>query len=372
MKRKECLLIGTLLLLLLSCSSAWPQPQTGTISGVIMLNKMERAPNLQVVVTSRTTGKDYKTKTDKKGQFLIAGLQIDDYNLTVLGANGDVLYVNETRVKVRGPGTDDLEPIDLSDPAASKGRAGTPADAGNATAGKMTKEQQKAHDAQVKADNEKIARMNEFIGQYQAAAQAQKWPDAEKALQQLLTLLPDTTRWEFYKALGDAQGRNNELPEAIQTYDKGIRLAEAIVAGKAPADPRNPNPDPAKAKAGIGQMLIAEGNIYVKLQQPEMATPLFQQATLDNPNPGLAYYNLCAVEFNANKMPEAVSACSKSIASDPARADAWFFKGAALFKEGPTATTKGDTVAALNKYLELDPQGQHVSEAKSMLETVQK
>jgi tetratricopeptide (TPR) repeat protein len=369
MKRKEWIFAG-MLALLLNCPPACPQALTGALSGTITRSNEPQA-NLQVLIISKTVGKEYKTKTDKKGQYLCAGLLVDDYRVLVVGANGDVLYVNDDYLKVRGPNPDQLD-IDLSNPQAKRGRAGTDADTRGLTSSKMTKEQLKAHEAQVKADNEKIARMNEFVGQYQAAAQAQKWPEAEKALQQLLALIPDTTRWEFYKALGDAQARNNESQEAIQTYDKGIRIAQSIVAGKAAPDPHNPNPDPAKAKAGIGQMLIGEGNIYVKLEKPEMATPLFQQATTDSPNPGLAYYNLCAVEFNANKILDAVNACEKSIAADPTRADAWFFKGAALYKEGPTAASKGDTVAALNKYLELDPQGQHVSEAKTMLETVQK
>ena len=369
MKRKEWIFAG-IFVLLLSCSSAWAQGLTGQVSGTITKSNEPQA-NLQIVIISQTVGKEYKTKTDKKGQYLCAGLLVDDYRFLVLGANGDVLYVNDSAVRVRGPNTTPLD-IDLSNPEASRGRAGTEADIRNLAGSKMTKEQIKAHDAQVKADNEKIVKMNEFIGQYQAAANAQKWPEAEKALQQVLALVPDTTRWEFYKALGDAQVHNNESQDAIQTYDMAIHIAQTIVAGKAAPDPRNPNPDPAKAKAGIGQMLIAEGNIYVKLEKPEMATPLFQQATADTPNPGLAYYNLCAVEFNANKILDAVNACEKSIAADPTRADAWFFKGAALYKGGPTPASKGDTIAALNKYLELDPQGQHASEAKSMLETVQK
>jgi tetratricopeptide (TPR) repeat protein len=369
MKRKEWIFAG-IFVLMLSNIPASPQAITGQLTGTITKSNAPVA-NVQVLIVSRTIGKEYKTKTDKKGQYLCAGLNVDDYSLLVLSANGDVLYVNEGSVKVRGPNRDDLD-IDLDNPTASKGRAGTEADTRSLTSSKMTKEQLKAHDAQVKADNEKIARMNEFIGQYQAAAKAQKWPEAEKALQQVLAVIPDTTRWEFYTALGDAQVRNNEPQDAIQTYDKGIGIAQSIIAGKAAPDPRNPNPDPAKAKAGMGQMFIAEGNIYVKLGKPEMATPLFQQATADNPNPGLAYYNLCAVEFNANKILDAVNACEKSIAADPTRADAWFFKAAALYKGGPAPESKGDTVSALNKYLELDPQGQHASEAKSMLETVQK
>lgn len=363
MKRKECVYIGTLLLLL-SWLPAWPQAMNGGIAGVITKNN-EPAANMQVVIISQTTGKEYKTKTSKKGEYLCTGLVIDDYRVEVIGPSGDILYINDSFLRVRGHDTSELN-IDLANPDASKGRAGTEADTRSAAAGKMTKEQLKAHEAQVKADNEKVARMNEFITQYQAAAQAQKWPDAEKALKQILALVPDTTRWEFYKALGDAQARNNELAEAIQSYDKGIQLAQAIVSGKAPADPRNPNPDPNKAKAGIGGMLVAEGNAYVKMEKPEMATPLFQQATQDAPNPGLAYYNLCSVEFNANKMPDAVDACNKAIAADPSRAEAWFLKGAALYKAGSPGS-KSDIVTALNKYLELDPQGPHAAEAKSML-----
>jgi len=284
-KRKEWVVAGVLVVLL-SCAPAFPQSITGAVAGTVTKNNEPQA-NLQVLIISQTIGKEYKAKTDKKGQYLCAGLVIDDYRVLLLGPNGDVFYFNDTSLRVRGHETSPLD-IDLANPEASKGRAGTDADTRSLTASKMTKEQLKAHEAQVKADNERISHMNEFIAQYQAAAQAQKWADAEKALQQVLSLIPDTTRWEFYKALGDAQGHNNELKEAVQTYDKGIGIAQSIVAGKAAPDPRNPNPDPARAKAGIGQMLIAEGNIYVKLQQPEMATPLFQQATQENPNPSLA------------------------------------------------------------------------------------
>jgi tetratricopeptide (TPR) repeat protein len=236
----------------------------------------------------------------------------------------------------------------------------------------MTKEQEKAEAARIKAYNDKIPAMNALLSQTQAAMQAQKWADAEKALKQLLEVNPDTTRWEFYKTLGDLQSRNNELPDAIQTYDKGIQTAQTIISGKALKDPGNPNPDPEKAKAGIGQMLIAEGNAYVKLEKPELAAPIFQQATQENPNPGLAYYNLCAVQFNANKLNDAIATCDKSIAADPSRAEAWFLKGAALYKisQGGSGKAAPGTVEALNKYLELDPKGQHVNEAKTILQTV--
>lgn len=367
MKRKECLFAGALLLAFGSIL-AWAQGYTGGVQGVVTQNN-QPSPNLQIVLTSNTTSKQYKTKTDKKGEYFLAGVIIDEYVLKVIDANGAVLYVNDRSVRLHG---NDVIPIDidLSNPEASRGRVGTPADAeAQPASSKMTKEQQKAEAARIKADNEKIASMNEFIKQYQAAAQAQNWPEAEKALKQLLAVIPDTTRWEFYQRLGDAQDHNNELADALRSLDKGIDLAQAIASGKAANDPHNPSPDPARAKAGVGQMLVAEGNAYVKLGSPELATPLFAQATQDNPNPALAYFNLCAVEFNASKMEAAVAACDRSIASDPSRAEAWFLKGSALYKTGKTDSGKV-AVEALNKYLELDPNGQHASEAKSILQTV--
>jgi len=118
-------------------------------------------------------------------------------------------------------------------------------------------------------------------------------------------------------------------------------------------------------------MLIAEGNAYVKLDKPELSAPLFQQAAQDNPNPGLAYYNLCAVQFNAGKWDDAVATCDKAIAADATRAEAWFLKGTALYKIGqkPGQAVGQSTVEALNKYLQLDPNGSHAAEAKTILET---
>ncbi|MGE5322239.1 MAG: tetratricopeptide repeat protein, partial [Actinomycetota bacterium] len=205
--------------------------------------------------------------------------------------------------------------------------------------------------------------MNGLIQQAQAAMQAQNWADAEKALKQLIADDPNTTRWEFYKALGDSQRNQQHLQDAIQSYEKGIQIATAVVSGTAPKDPHNPNPDPAKAKAGAGQMLNAEGGIYVQMNNNDQAIAAFRRGAEIDPNPGMAYYNLCAMEFNSAKYDGAADACGKSVAADPSRADAWFFKGAALSKAG-----KGAAAAeALNKYLQLDPNGPHAAQAKQML-----
>jgi tetratricopeptide (TPR) repeat protein len=361
MERKESFAIGVLLLFMIGAITASAQ-LTGGVKGVVTKTG-EPMPNLRVIFTSTTTSKQYKATTDANGEYVSNGMNVGPYRVEVLAANGEVLYTN-TSYSLRTNSNFVLS-IDLGNASASGGVAGAVA-----APRKMTKEEEKAEAARIKAYNDKLPALNALLSQAQAAMQAQKWPEAEKALKDLLAANPQTSRWEFYKTLGDVQGRNSEWQDAIKTYDAGIQTAQAIITGTAPKDPGNPTPDPARAKTGISQMLVAEGNAYVKLDKPELSAPLFQQAALDNPNPGLAYYNLCAVQFNAGKWDDAVATCDKAIAADSTRAEAWFLKGTALYKITQPGKTVGPaTVEALNKYLQLDPNGSHAAEAKTILET---
>jgi tetratricopeptide (TPR) repeat protein len=362
MKTGKCLLAGLLMAAL--SVLAWAQGYSARASGTVTKNGTP-VDNVQVVFSIPEMGKQYKTKTDKRGNFFSTGMGYGNYKLQVIGAGGEVLFTRTDLLIDR----EEIPPlnIDLANPAASYGVAGDSSGGKQPAAPpKMTKEQQKAEAARVKAENEKLASMNELITKYQASSQAGNWPEAEKALEQLLAADPNTTRWEVYQRLADAQDHNNEQADALRNLDKGIALAQAIISGKAPKDPHNPNQDPGRAKIGISQMLVTEGTIYTKMGNAELAAPLFAQAAQDNPNPALAYYNLCVTQFNASKWDDAVSACDKSLASDPSHAEAWFLKGSALYKSGKAESSKS-AVEALNKYLELDPNGQHANDAKTIL-----
>jgi tetratricopeptide (TPR) repeat protein len=355
MKREKIFAIAatSMILLALSAMNAWGQGYTGGIKGKVTKNN-EPARDLHVTVTDPNTGRQFKTKTDKKGEFTLVGLQPGSYVLEILGDKKEVLFHKNEGVEA------DLrdETIELTRPEASGGSAGGESGSSNRNK-KMTKEEVAAQ----KADAEKLKGMNVLIQQAQAAMQAQNWADAEKALKQLIADDPNTTRWEFYKALGDSQRNEQHLEDSIQSYEKGIQVAMAVSSGTAPKDPHNPNADPAKAKEGAGQMLNAEGGIYVQMNNNDKAIDAFKRGAEIDPNPAMAYYNLCAMEFNAAKYDDAAAACDKSVTADPNRADAWFFKGAALTKAGKAPAA----VEALNKYLQLQPNGMHAAEAKQML-----
>jgi hypothetical protein len=74
-------------------------------------------------------------------------------------------------------------------------------------------------------------------------------------------------------------------------------------------------------------------------------------------------------------MDAAEAACTKAIAADPNKADAYFIKGSAMFGKGKMDannkwTVPDGTAQALNKYLELAPTGAHANDVKQMLEAV--
>jgi tetratricopeptide (TPR) repeat protein len=218
--------------------------------------------------------------------------------------------------------------------------------------------------AALKAQREKALKINALIEQASQDTQARNWAQAAAGYKQLIEL--DPNRYEFYAALGNMQLNLGQYDDAIHTYDKGIQLAQNL---------SGPKEDPARTKAALGQMLTNEGNCYLKLRKNDAAIAAYEKAAALDPNPGTAYFNLCATQYNMGNMDAAASACEKAIAADPTKADAYFIKGSALYGNGHIDNQKKyivppGTVEALNKYLELAPNGGHVADVKAMLEAL--
>jgi Carboxypeptidase regulatory-like domain/Tetratricopeptide repeat/TPR repeat len=323
MKRNAVVCVLTVLLLAAGLLPARSQSVGGTAEGKVM-REGTPLPNVQVVLTNTTTTKPYKTKTDKNGEFALLGLPAGNYKIEVFGEKGEKLFTEMTDIGMQGnTSVSNILKIDISkdsQPVAEDNKFGVP----DAPAPKLTKEQI----AKIEADNKKIAGMNSLITEVQNARQAQDWPKAENALKQLLAAAPDTTRWDFYYFLGEAQSRSNKLPEAVQSYEKGIEVAKGVIAGTSPADSKIPTLNPAAAKAGTARMLTSQGNVYLKLQKQDEAIAALKKAAALDPS-ALNQYNLCGVAYTAQKYNEAKAPC--------------------------------------NKYLELEPTGAHAEEVKAFL-----
>jgi tetratricopeptide (TPR) repeat protein len=185
----------------------------------------------------------------------------------------------------------------------------------------------------------------------------------------------DPNRYQFYQALGDAQSNLNKYEDAVDSYGKGIDLAQGFASGTTPKDPKNPDSDPVKAKTALGQMLTSQGNAYLKLKKSPEAIAAYTKAAEMSPNPGIAYFNICATQYNTGNTEGALAACDKAIAADPTKADAYFIKGSLLMGAGKMDAggkyiPPEGTAETLNKYLQLAPDGQHAADVKQMLQMI--
>ena len=320
MKRNAVVLALATLLFAVGSSPAHSQSVGAQAEGKVT-QEGSPLPNAQVVFTNTQTGKIYKTKTEKNGEFRMLGVPYGAYQVDVLDEKGGKLFSDKTTLGTDNTTSSNFLNIPVSKEPIAENKFGLPEPA----APKLTKEQL----AKIQADNKKIAGLNSLISDAQNARQAQDWPKAENALKQLIAAAPDSSRWDFYMALGEAQSKSNKLAEAVQTYDKGVQIAQSLISGSSPADPKIPSLNPAAAKSGAGRMLTAQGNDYLKLQKPDEAIASLKKAAEIDPSSALFSYNLCGVEFNAQKFDDARTAC--------------------------------------NKYLQLEPSGPHAEEVKTFL-----
>jgi len=350
MKRREYFVI-LVLTLALGAVAAWAQANLTRAEGRVT-NGGKPVPDAQVVLTFQDSGKAFKVKTDKNGAFSVIGLPRGNYTVEVFNAAGENLYQRKNQ-----PLTGEGGAVDKLDIELTTGQA------------KMTSEQVEA----IKTQNAKAQSINAMIAEYQTAASAKDWQATIAPLQGMVAA--DPTRWEYFQALGNSQFNIGEYENAVQTFDKGIQVAQGYASGATPKDPKNPNSDPVKAKQGIGQMLANQGNAYLKLNKKDQAIAAYTKAAELDPNPGTAYFNLCATQYNSGNTEGALAACDKAIAADPNKADAYYIKGSLLIasstleKDGKVKAVPG-TAEALNKYLELAPDGPHAADVKQMLEYI--
>jgi tetratricopeptide (TPR) repeat protein len=219
----------------------------------------------------------------------------------------------------------------------------------------------------MKDKSARASRMNGLIDKANQAIQTREWRQLEELTQELIA--EDSVSWQFYQWLGNAQLILGKYEEAIKTEDQGLYLASKETNSPA-------HPEQAKTRtAAMSKMFTTQGDAYLKLRKNDEAVRAYTKAAAVDPNPGTAYFNLCATLYNQGDMPGAISSCDRAIAADPSRADAYFIKASALFglgtldKQNKYVVPPG-TIELLNKYLDISPNGSHAADVKAMLEYV--
>ncbi len=293
--------LAAALLFMIPQTSSHP---TTAISGSVLDREGKPMANAVVVYSEfhgeTTTGRAYKLKTNRKGEF--SGLVASGYyNIEITAPDGTRVYTG-----TRSVGTDkNLNPeplktnvlnVDLSAVRAN-GEMVTSTAAGNISQADLNA---------IRKDNARVLRINQLLPELRVALDAQDWLKATGFLQQLIVLDPD--RWEFYQNLGTIQANLTHYQDAIQTFTKGVEVAEkALVHTVAPV----------KAKADISNLLMGEGDAYNRLGQLDEALALYTKAAAIAPQPEVALYHACNAQSNNGRSAAAIDSCSQAIAIDP-------------------------------------------------------
>ena len=314
------------------------------------------------------SGRKYDIKTNSKGEYFSLGIAPGKYKVALL-KDGQQLY-NFTNVPVTLQEDANVLDFDLKKEQAAQAQ-------GQGISPEELKKRQEAAEKAAKETNT-IKALNEKL----AAARTDMQPatanyDEAIALMTEATQL-DPSRDVLWATLGDAyrvsapkqtdpSEKSKRFEEALDAYQKALQAKQNAL------DKGEKDPDANKKLAAYYNNLA---DAQAKAGRAEDAIKSYTQAAqLDPAGAGTYYFNLGAVLTNANKSDEAIQAFDKAIATDPNKADAYYWKGVNLVakattdKSGKVIAAPG-TEEALNKYLELQPNGQYAEGAKGMLQYI--
>ncbi len=292
------------------------------------------------------SGRTYTVKTDKKGDFVIVGVDYGVYKIEIAAPDGHEVYAGKKNIGEPGdPNSQNVLNVDLS---TAYGGPQEPGSGTNLMAGKKSKEQL----ALIREENAHAAKINRLIVRYHAQMGLEDWPGAMSTLQQLIAL--DSQRWEFYQNLGTLESNQMEYQKAAQSFGQAVKVAEKVLVNPTDTD---------RALTTIADLLLAEADSYERLGQVDEAVSLYDQAGAKHPHPYMAHYRACNVLNNNGQPDAAIAHCNQAVADDPAQWEphqlmAGVYTAKSQPQDALAEYEKG--IAAAQKMLEQQPDSSRV------------
>jgi tetratricopeptide (TPR) repeat protein len=362
--------------------------QTATVHGAVKDAQGNPITDAQVTWQNTDNGRTYKLKTNKKGEYFSLGIDPGTYNVTLTKDGKQLDQVKNYKV-----GVDEVD-LPFDEKQAQEQQVQQTAKEKGISPEEVKKMQEQAEKAQ--AYNKNIAAVNDKLKAATADEQANppNYDGAIATLTEASQMVPNEDLvWyrlgaaylDSAKNQTDAAEKTKRYAEAYNDLQKAIDLYKAKTAPPAPANGTAPanGQAPAQAQAAKpatpadSQRLAAYydnfGAAAAKVGKNDEAANAYQQAAdVDPAHAGHYYTNLGIAHMNSGDSKGAAAAFDKAIAADPNNALAYYFKGQSLFG-GVTTDSSGKMTAppgteeALNKYLELQPNGPYSQSAKDML-----
>jgi tetratricopeptide (TPR) repeat protein len=363
--------------------------QTATVKGVCKDAQGNPITDAQVVWHNNDNGRTFNLKTNKKGEYFSLGIEPGKYTITLSKDGKELDKVSNYPVSSDEMNLDfDLKKSQeqaVQETAKSKGM--TP---------EQVKQMQEAqanaekYNANIKVANEKLKAAS---AQLEAATTALKSGDTATAntnydgaiatLNETAQLAPNedlvwyrlgTAYLDSARAQTDPAEKTKRSSEAYGDFQKAIELRKTAMSNAAQKAGQGAKPADVSDQTRLAAYYDNLGSAASKSGKPSEAADAYKQAlALDPTHAGHYYVNMGIALMNSGgDRKESLDAFEKAIAADPNNADAYYFKGQSLManvtmdSSGKMIAPEG-TTEALNKYLELQPNGQHAQDAKSML-----
>ncbi len=307
---------------------------------------------------------NYKVKTDKKGHYIHAGLPLGTYKISVEvdGQQRDV--VNNVRTGLGDPKVVDFNLQEQKQRQVAINKAAESGQLTKEQERSLTSEQKEAIEKQMKERQATLAKNKALNDAFNAGREAMNAKQYDVATQQFAKAAEmDPNQHVVWAQLADAYsayGATKTGQEQTDLYAKAMESFEKAIVLK---------PDDAAYLNNYGLLLARAKKV------PEAEAQLTKAAQLDPPNAGKYYYNLGAVLQNTSQYDAAVEAFKKATEADPNHADAQYWYATALSSkismsaDGKVQAPPG-MAEALQKYLELKPDGQFAQAAKELLTTI--
>lgn len=336
--------------------------QTSSLAGVVKGEDGKPLKDAIVKIERKDIKGNYKTKTNKKGEYIHAGLPLGTYKLTLEVEGKDRDNVDGVRTRLGDP-TEinfDLEAMKKKQQAMSAA----------AESGTLTKEQARDMSPEQAAAIEKAMKDRSA-----AMAKNKALNDAfNTGMESLKTQQYDAAVGSFVKAsemdpkqhviwaqlaesyMGQAKTKTGDeqmgiMTKGFEAYTKAIEL----------------KPDDAGYHNNYA-LALARAKKF-----PEAQAELTKAAAIEPAKAGVYFYNLGALLTNSGQSDAAGEAFKKAVESDPYHAGAQYQYGIYLVGKMPPPTADGKvnplpgTKEAFAKYLELEPSGPFADSAKGML-----
>lgn len=316
---------------------------TGGVTGRATDDKGNPMVGYPILIERQEIKGLYKTKTNKKGEYIYIGLPMGDYKITLQTPGGQTVYYFTKHIGIGDPTEVNF---DMAKERALQKRQQEKTLAENPELQKQLHEQDK--------EQKEFSSLKQFFDQGQALYDAKQYAEAAAVFERAMPLAKE-------KNLPVVLGRLAECYHKARQYDKAVEAFQKAIAAK---------PDDANLYNNLG-------GVYADMGKTAEAAAEFQKAAeVDPAQASRYYYNYGAVMYNTGKMDEAAAAFKKATEIDANYADAYFMQGRALMgkltldpKSGKVIAPPG-TSEALEAYLKLEPQGKYAADAQGMLQTI--